>query len=374
MARRGRGEGTIRYRESDGRWEATVTLGSQRKSFYGKTRREVTEKLRAAQRDFEQNQFIGDGRQTVEQYLASWLESVRPSLRRSTYAHYEARVRLYILPVVGKVRLTQLSAQQVQRVVTAAQEKGVGTKTVAEAYNVLHRALRAAERLGLVPRAVSERVARPRVKRAPIQPLTRAQSQAFLAAAQGSLCEPLFRMALSTGMRRGELLGLRWADVDLETSRVSVVSSLEWRGGVASYLPPKTDSSRRQIALSDEMAATLLEQRRWQRAQRLRVGPAWQGEQYDAVFSDELGEPLRLVRLRLAFKRALRAAGIPTTVRFHDLRHTCATLLLQQRVHPKVVSELLGHANISMTLNIYSHVLPDMQDEAARAIATALGW
>lgn len=374
MARRGRGEGTIRQRASDGRWEASVTLGGQRKSYYGKTRREVTEKLRTAQRDYEQNQFIGDGRQTVEQYLAGWLESVRPSLRRSTYAHYEARVRLYIVPVVGKVRLAQLTAQHVQRVVAAAHDKGVGTKTVAEAYSVLHRALRAAERLGLVPRAVSERVARPRVKRAQIRPLTRMESQAFLEAARDNLFEPLFRMALSTGMRRGELLGLRWADVDLQAGRVSVVSSLEWRSGVATYLPPKTESSRRQIALSDEMVATLLEQRRWRHAQRLRVGPAWQGEQYDAVFSDELGEPFRLHRLRHAFKQTLRLAGIPSTVRFHDLRHTCATLLLQQRVHPKVVSELLGHSNISMTLNIYSHVLPDMQDEAARAIATALGW
>ncbi|MGH2502376.1 MAG: site-specific integrase [Ktedonobacterales bacterium] len=327
-----------------------------------------------AQRDYEQNQFIADTRQTVEQYLTSWLEARRPFIKEHTWEGYEAMIPLHVVPVIGKVKLAQLTAQHVQQVVTATHDEGLSTRTVAEAYSVLHRALRAAERLGIVPQAASTRVQRPRIKRREMRPLSREEAQGFLEAARGHWLEALFRLALSTGMRRGELLALKWRDVDLDAGRLSVVASLRWRHGVAMYSTPKTKRSRRQIALTAEMVSTLVEMRRQQRAQRLRVGPAWQGEAYDAVFSDELGERLREKRVLLNFRRVLATAGILTTVRFHDLRHTCATLLLQQRVHPKVVSEMLGHSSITITLDLYSHVLPDMQDEAARAMATALGW
>jgi integrase len=381
MARRGRGEGTIRYRESDGRWEASVTLGSQRKSFYGKTRREVTEKLRTAQRDYEQSQFIGDGRQTVEQFLRSWLETKAAEVKESTWRIYEMRVRVHIVPVIGKVKLSKLTAQQVQQVITTSLSGGLGGTSAGEVYGVLHQALQEAERLGLVARDVSARVKRPHGKRREMHPLALDEVLRLLEVSRGHWLDPLLRLALTTGMRQGELLALRWREVDLERQRLSVVVSLRYVHGEPRFSTPKTEHSRRQIALVAEMVAVLRVQRQQQRAWRLAAGPAWRGDlrggeaggQQGVVFCDELGFTLRPGRLVLQFKALLAAAGLPS-IRFHDLRHTTATLALKRGVHPKVVSDLLGHASVSTTLNLYSHVLPDMQEDAARAIGGALNW
>ncbi len=371
MARRGRGEGTIRLR-SDGRWEATTTLGTQRKSFYGKTRREVTEKLHQAQRDYEQSQFIGDARQTVEQYLTSWLEMKRPEIKDTTYRSYEMMARVHIIPVIGKIKLSALTAQHVQRMIAVALTECSGT-TVGDVYGLLHQALRAAERLGLVARDVSERVSRPRAERHEMQPLSPDEVNLFLETARGHWLEALFRLALTTGMRQGELMALRWRDVDLDGRRLSVVATMLYRQGEPVYSTPKTKRSRRQIALAAEMVSALQRHQHQQRAWRLRAGPAWQGDRYDAVFSDELGFPLHGKRAVYAFKQLLAEVGLPER-RFHDLRHTCATLLLARGVHPKIVSEMLGHSTVSITLDRYSHVLPHMQEDAARAIGETLQW
>lgn len=373
MARRGRGEGSIRHRATDGRWEASVTLGDQRKSFYGKTRREVTEKLRAAQRDYEAGQFVGDSRQTVEQYLSSWLEMKRSDVKDATYRAYAMQLRVHVTPLIGKVRLSALTAQHVQRVVSACLESGLSGKTSNEVYGVLHQALHAAERMGLVARDVSEHVDRPRIKTHEMRPLSREETNQFLAAARDHWLEPLFRLALTTGMREGELLALKWRDVDLEAHRLSVVASLYWRHYEPVYSTPKTRRSRRQIAIPAQMVTALRMQRQTQRAQRLRVGPAWQGDHFEAVFTDELGFPLHRSRVVGQFLKVLNVAGLPR-VRFHDLRHTCATLQLAKGVHPKIVSEMLGHSTVNMTLDRYSHVLPHMQEEAARAMGDVLDW
>lgn len=283
------------------------------------------------------------------------------------------QIRVHVTPVIGKVKLTSLTAQHVQRVVTTCLESGLAGKTTSEVYGVLHQALHTAERMGMVARDVSERVDRPRVKTYEMRPLSREEANRFLAAARGHWLEPLFRLALTTGMREGELLALKWRDVDLEAHRLSVVASLYWRDFKPVYSTPKTRRSRRQIAVPPQMVEALRTQRQAQRAQRLRTGPAWQGEQYDAVFTDELGFPLHRSRVVWQFIRMLRAAGLPR-VRFHDLRHTCATLQLAQGVHPKIVSEMLGHASVNMTLDRYSHVLPHMQAAAARAIGDVLDW
>lgn len=374
--RRGRGEGTIRQRASDGRWEGIITLGGQRKSFYGKTRREVVERLREAQREYEASggQFIGDQRQTVGQYLASWLETKRPDVKEATWRTYAYLNRKYLTPAIGRVKLTQLTAQHVQRLIATGQTRGLSSKTLSDIYGLLHQALRAAERLGLVARDVSARVDRPRVKTPEMRTLSREQANDLLRAARGHWLEPLFRLALTTGMRHGELLALRWREVDLQGRRLSVVATLRWLHGEAIFTAPKTRRSRRQIALSPEMVAALRDWRHLRRVWQMAAGPAWQGERYgDTVFVDQLGRPLQPHRVLRQYRALLAAAGLPR-IRFHDLRHTCATLLLAQRVHPKVVSEMLGHATVTMTLDRYSHVLPDMQEEAARVIGGMLDW
>jgi integrase len=376
MARRGRGEGSIRYR-ADGRWEVSVTLGDQRRSFYGKTRAEVTKKLTAAQRDFEQGQFIGDARQTVAQYLASWLETKRPpTVKAHTWAIYDSYVRVQINPVLGRVRLSQLSPQHIQQMTARALSHSLSPSTVSEVYGMLRQALKAAVRLGLIARDVTDQTDRPRRATREMRPLARDEAQRFIAVVatqRFARFSAFYNLALTTGMRIGELLAVKWRDVDLDTGRLSVVASLSWQVGTPIYALPKTRRSRRQIALAPYMVTMLREHRHQQRVLQVAAGPAWQGERFDAVFSDELGFPLQDSRIRRQFKAALAAADLPQ-VRFHDLRHTCATLLLQQRVNPKIVSELLGHSSVALTLDLYSHVHPDMQEEAARAMTTALGW
>lgn len=375
MARRGRGEGTIRRRPSDGRWEAVATFGEQRRSFYGKTRAEAREKLAAAQRDYAQGLLIGDGRQTVAQYLASWLEVKRTEVKASTWGGYEVICRKHLVPVIGRVKLTALTAQHVQQVIAHVQNAGLSSTLASGVYGLLHQALSAAVRLGLTSRDVCAQVSRPRIAPRELRVMTRDEAQRFLAvSSEQTRLGPIYQLALSTGMRRGELLALRWREVDLEAGRLSVVASMIWKQGAPRYTEPKTRRSRRQIALAPQMVAALREHRHRQRLWQVAAGPAWQGERYgDPVFSDELGFPLRQRRLQADFKRWLVAAGI-AEMRFHDLRHTCATLLLAQQVNPKIVSEMLGHATVSMTLDRYSHVLPDMQDAATRAMSAALGW
>lgn len=377
MTRRGRGEGTIRLR-NDGRWEASTMLGVQRKSFYGKTRREVTEKLRAAQRDYEAGQFIGDARQTVEQYLSSWLEVKRNEVKPGTWQGYEIVVRRHIVPLIGRVKLTQLTAQHVQQVITSGLRGGLSGSRVGLIYSALHQALQAAERLGLVMRDVSGRVARPHARAHEMRVLSAVEARQLLEYCQsphgarfGVATGTVMRVALATGMREGELLALRWRQVDLDGGWLSVIGTMRWVGGQPVYDTPKTRRSRRRLAIDASTLVALKAWRQTQRILRLRAGAAWQGEQYDAVFTDELGFPLQASTTQRRFKRLLAAAGV-RQIRFHDLRHTCATLLLSAGVHPKIVSEMLGHASVSITLDLYSHVLPHMQDDASRALGALL--
>ncbi len=375
MARRGRGEGTIR-RRADGRWEAQIVLGSEhRRSIYGKTRLEVTRKLAAAQRDYEQGLPVVDQRQTVEQFLSSWLETRRAELAEGTWRRYEQCARLHINPQVGRTKLAQLTPQAVQQLYAMVLAHGRCSTTARHVHAVLHRALESAVRLGLVTRNVADMVDAPRKRRVAIHPLTREQARQLLATAANDRLAAVFVVALATGMRIGEMLALRWRDVDLARGSLSVTATLAWSTGKPTGKPvwaePKTQRSRRRIALSAPVVEALRQHRTRQQVERLAAGPAWQ--EYGSVFCDEVGIPLNDGHVRRRHWRLLKAAGLPR-VRFHDLRHTCATLLLSQRINPKVVSEMLGHSTVSITLDIYSHVLPDMQEDAASALATALGW
>ena len=403
-SRRGRGEGTI-YQRADGRWCAQVTLANgARKSLYGKSRKDVAARMRALQNDLARGVSPGDGRQTLATCLTTWLESARPpQLAESTWKTYESNMRLHVIPALGNVKLAQLQPQQIAQLYTDLQrEKGLSSTTVHHVHAALHRALEMALRFGVIGRNVSSMVNAPRNRDHEIHPLSRDEARAYLAATDGHRLAALYTLALATGMRQGELLALHWRDVDVGDSaptttssaaregRLSVTSNLYVRRGVATFKPPKTKGSRRQIALSPHVVEALRAHRARQRQERLKAGASWQD--YDLVFATEVGTPLSPKTAYYHHTRFLRAAGLDAVgtagtagtkeadgnvgerVRFHDLRHTCATLLLLQRVNPKVVSEMLGHASVGITLDIYSHVLPDMQQDAAAAMALALGW
>lgn len=372
-SRRGNREGSISKR-SDGRWEARLTLeDGRRKSFYGRTRQEVQQKLSQAQRDLVGGLPIVGERLLVSQFMEIWLETAKHRLKASAYRRYRTNLRAHILPAFGRIPLAKLTAQHVQQLYTQKLNAGLSASTVLNVHTVLHSALREAMRQGLVQRNVADIVQKPRRRRAKQKTLDEADIRSFLSAIRGDRLEAMYIVALSTGMRVGELLGLSWSDVDLERGMLQVRQSLQESDGPKRYVldEPKTSHSRRRIALSQRAVHALHEHRERQALEREICGPAWDSA-YDLVFPNLVGRPINPshVRGRL-FPRVLKRAGIPH-IRFHDLRHTAATLLLKRAINPKIVSEMLGHANISITLDTYSHVLPDMQAPAASAMDQVL--
>jgi integrase len=377
MAKRGNGEGSI-YRRNDGRWVGEMTIeGRKRKFVYGKTRKEVQEKLQTALQELQQGIVMtGTARQTLEQFLTDWLEnSQKQSVRARTYERFEEIVRLHIVPVLGRRRLQKLSAQHVQAFYTRKLNEGFSASTVGVFHSVLHKALSVAVKWGLVPRNVCDLVSPPHADGFEIQPLTTEQAHQLLFATRGHRLEALFILALATGMRRGELLALKWQDINFATSTLQVrriltrvPSKLPGKGFVESE--PKTQRSRRSVVVAPFALEALRQHYERQLEAKRKAGVAWQ--EHDYVFCTSIGTHLHPSKDVLdQLKVLLKKAGLPD-IRFHDLRHSAATLLLSEGVHPKVVQELLGHSNISMTLDVYSHVLPNMQQDAISRLNTTL--
>lgn len=371
MGRRGHGEGTI-YRRADERWVAQLSLeDGQRKTLYGRTRQEVVRRLAQAQRDLQLGLPLADERQTLAQYLEGWLETIAPTLRPDTVQRHREYVELHIVPGLGRHKLARLTPQQVQAFYADRLATGLASTTVNHMHATLHKALESAVRLGIIPRNVSDLVEVPRVRESQMHVLSREEARRLLDAVSGHRLEALFALALATGMRQGELLALHWREVDLEDGVLRVRATLKRnkRTGEWLFAEPKTRRSRRQIALAGEIVATLRQHRMRQAEERLRAGSAWQD--MDLVFCSPVGEPLSARGVVRQLEKVLARAGV-SRIRFHDLRHTAATLLLAARVNPKIVSEMLGHASISITLDIYSHVLPDMQQDAASVMGAVL--
>ncbi|HET8906730.1 MAG TPA: site-specific integrase [Ktedonobacterales bacterium] len=373
--RRDWGAGSIYRRARDGRWvgEITVPDTGRRKSVICATKQEAQRRLAQLRREIEQGLTPGDPRQTVEQYLASWLETIKPTMSDSAWLRHEQFCRLQIVPAIGAVKLASLSAQHVQTLYASLLSSGLSSTTVHHAHATLHKALKGAMRLGLVARNVTEMVEVPRMRHHEMHVLSVTQARQFVIACEGERLAALLILAITTGMRQGELIALHWKDVQIDGTRdgsLSVRWNLRYRNGVFTFKEPKTRRSRRRIALAAFAAEMLRAHRARQETEQAQAGDIWQ--ENDLVFCTEAGTPLTANgALRSTYERVLRRADLPA-IRFHDLRHTCATLLLGANVNPKVVSELLGHSSIAVTLDIYSHVMPDMQEDAAMTLAEML--
>lgn len=371
MARRGNNEGTITKRK-DGRWEAKLTLpDGHRKSFYAKTRHEVAQKLLKAQKALSDGIPMPSNRTTLGEYLATWLENtVKLTLRPYTYISYAANVRLHITPELGHIQLANLAPPDVQSFLNRKLESGLSARTVQYNHAILRSALGQAERWNLVTKNVARLVSPPRVIKREVSYLTFGEARKLTKAAENDRLGALYTVAMAVGLRQGEALGLRWQDVNLEAKTLTVKTTLQRIGGVPILAEPKTDKSRRTIKLPDVCVSALSAHRDRQAHEQSLLGAAWM-DRWGLVFTEADGTPLARYSVTRRFQRLLDCIGIPKR-RFHDLRHTCATLLLAQGVDLKVIQETLGHTLFSTTADIYSHVLPVLMADAANRMDAAL--
>jgi integrase len=353
--------------------------GRKRRTLYGKTRAKVSEKLTKAMADRDGGIVYETGKLTVGEYLNGWLrDSVRGTVKETTYANYSYITRVHISPALGRVKLKSLTPAHVRGFYTQKAHTNLAAATVKKMHVVLRRALSQAVSDGLIPRNAADGVKPPRAS-APgeeIRPLNSEECSAFLEASWGERLEALYVLAVHCGLREGELLALCWEDVDLEAAKPALlVRRTITRGedGRGYVVGASTKSGKgRRVRLTRRAVMALKDHRKRQLEEKLRLAGLWQEQ--GLVFPNETGSLFNPSNLRnRSFKRVKARSGVREDLRFHNLRHTCATLLLREGVNVKVVSEMLGHASIIITLNTYSHVLPDMQDSAAEAMEAALG-
>lgn len=372
MAKRGNGEGSICQRKSDGKWMGMVTLrDGKRKYFYGKTRQEVARKVAESVRDREKGvPQRTDERMTVHAFFNQWLDGKKSEIVPTTWTRYR-ELLAHVSRAMGDQQLTRLNATMFQRLYARLQsEDGLSSSTVHHVHTVAQEALNAAVQYGLMAVNPLTAIKGPRMNETEMQPLDPEQTRMFLDTVHGDHWEAFYVLAISSGMREGEMLGLHWSDVDLERRFLQVRYTMSYVSGEGfSLRQPKTKRSRRRIDLSPHVVEVLREHRIRQKEHRLKMGGHWDEASFpDLVFPNEVGRPMSAGNLlRRSFLPLLDKAGLPR-IRIHDLRHTAATLMLLEGRNAKEVSDRLGHASVTITLDRYSHVLPSMRQDMATAL------
>jgi integrase len=369
--RRGNNEGTVRLRNDD-LWEARISLpGGGRKSVYGKSRAEVRRKMTEIRRRLERGENVAAKTELMAAFLNRWLlETAKLSVRESTYHAYASWVRNHLsLPRdeggIGDIVLDKLTAEDVQRMLAARRKSGLSATSVDHVRRVLRIALNQAIKWGLISRNAAAMAKPPKRERHEIEPLSVTEVRVLLAETRDHRLHGLFVLAIHTGMRQGELLALRWRDIDLEKRFVRVRATLGWKDGKPAFLPPKSEQSRRTLALSSGAVAALVEQQERQQEQRLLAGDRW--KERDLVFASTIGTPLNASNVTHEFQKALASAGL-RRVRFHDLRHSAASFLIESGVDMRQVQDQLGHSGLAYTIGIYAHVSTTMKKRAADAM------
>jgi integrase len=374
--RRGRRapKGTGYYRKRKDRdgfaWDGALKEGGPRISIYAPTQRQLMAKVEQARKAASDGLPVPSEHLTVARYLDDWFESAKRKMRPRSSESFEIIIRLHLKPGLGHLLLGQLDAQQVEAFLDRKLESGLAPQTVAHIRMVLKLALKKALKREMVKSNAAVEADPPPIPRPDIQPLDDAQSSQFLAAVKEERLEALFVLAINLGMRRGEILGLPWRHVDLDKGTLYVGQALQRIAGKLQIVQLKTKKAYRTLTLPQNVVVALRAHKVRQLQERLAVGPAWQGS--ELVFTTGNGTPYDPRNVLRDHFRILKRAGLPR-IRFHDLRHTAATLLLMKGVQPHTVSEMLGHSSVVITLSLYGHVLPSMRDEAARVMESILG-
>jgi len=378
MTKRSNGEGTLDQRP-DGRWRARiryedpVTGDYKRATFYGRTKTEARQKMKAAIARIEAGSPVKDATQTVADWLKHWREATLEASDRkaTTKANYATMSRCHIEPApFGAIQLARLRPSDVDRLLLSLRSAKLADATVARVFNVLRLALNDAVRDGLVARNPTEGMRQPRVRRKEATFLSAEETRRVIAAAAGSRYEPVMAMIAALGLRRGEALALKWSEVDLDKSTARVIGTLSRMEGELVVTEPKTEKSRRVLALSPAMVRRLKAHKRQQTQDRLAAGNLWRDT--GLVFTTEFGGPLEPGNVLRAVKGAADKANVPHAT-VHTLRHSAATALLENGVNLKAVSELLGHADIRITADVYGHVTEDAARQAMTTLSDVLG-
>ncbi len=376
-------KGHIRKRSKNS-WSLVIELerdanGKRRQKWYTVrgTKRDAERELHRLLTSVYESTYVEPNKLTVAQFLEQWLEGyAKGNVSRETFYRYRGIVRRDLIPALGRLPLSKLQALHIQTYYSNALEAGrkdgkggLSKKTILQIHRILREALHHAVRWKLLARNPADVVDAPRPQRKEMRALDEKETMQLLNTAQGRRFYYPIMVAVTTGMRRGEILGLRWKDVNLDARSLSVRQCLEQVDGRFAFKPPKTAKSRRSIALSPITVEALRAHKREQAKERLLLGHAYQN--HDLVFPRPDGEPWSPDALTHGLSDIVQGTELEG-ITFHSLRHSHATQLLRQGVHPKIVSERLGHSTVSITLDIYSHVLPGMQEDAALKVDAAL--
>ncbi len=364
MSRRGNAEGSIFQRTADGLWVAAVTVDGRRRVAYGRTRELAAAKLQQLQQEARAGLPAVDQRATVGTYLTRWLSEVTPRLRPSTAARYAGLVRGQLIPNLGRIKLHQLQPSDVRAMMASVQRDGLSPRTAGHCRAVLRAALADAERDNFVHRNAAKLADAPHL--APPQPvvLSPDQVRSVLDACTDPSLRRLAVVGITTGLRMGEQLGLRWQDVEQEHHCLYVRTTLQRIGGIYSLGEPKSATSRRIVALPEAALEALHEEKRDQAVARLAAGGRWHQPIADLCFTTAAGAPRSGTSVTHLFQDALARAGLPR-LRWHDLRAAHGALLLAGGTDISVVSRRLGHSSVALTSRHYGGVADQLQQEAA---------
>ena len=375
------GSGMQPRQRKDGLWEVRYTAGTDpgtgkpiRKSLYGNTSDEVAQKLRAVTASVDAGTYLEPQRMPLGEWLEIWLSEYCGAIKAGTLKAYRDNVKNHIKPALGAVRLCELQPHDVQRFINGLQrgKKPLSPKTIKNVHGVLCKALSEAVRIKYIASNPASGCILPKVVREEIHPFEAEEISAFMDAIRGNPSEAIFFVALNTGMRLSEILGLRWNRVDFKNGMIKVDAQLLVKRGKESTreLGLPKNSKPRSFKPAPAVMELLRSVERQQKEWRLKAGPAWNNA-LGLVFTNEIGQEIPHATVEHRFSRVLESAGIEAH-RFHDLRHTFTVESLRAGVDVKTVSEMLGHSSVSFTLDVYHHTTKAMQDEAANKLQAVI--
>ena len=365
MAKRGNNEGTI-YQLPSGSWRAQIYINGQRLGKTKKSKFEAQKWLRDTLGKIDHG-YTGHGANTIfGEFLDEWLTSKSNAIKKTTWNLYECVIRNHINPILGKIKLTDISPQKIQSLYLQKERDGVGKRTIRVIHTIINSSLRNAVKLGALHTNPTEAVNPPNYETPEMQAYAEHEITLLLLASKGTPLEALIHVAITTGLRQSELLALKWSDIDWDRSTISVQRQLKRKYDNKEYFSSlKTKSGRRTISIGINTADKLRDHHQKQMNEKKAMGSQW--NENDLIFPSKIGTPMHQRNLLRRFKSLIQESGL-REIRFHDLRHTAASLMLNHGISPLIVAKRLGHSKVSITLDTYGHLLPGMHQESANFI------